>query len=261
MKKFITLICLVSLIITPLCFAETDYVASKWIEMIKDGEQGSFHGKDGNLRDPQVTGTLKVDTIAERTSAGGVTIDGLLIKDGAVVAGAIPTTTYGVGTAAANVVAVEYGDGITHQTVLTANDLSVVVDGTAGGGFGGSLVYTFPEGMISIESVVVDNVIISVDTNSLDAADGGDWAFGTVIEADFNLTDATDVDLCPKTSADPINGTNDAVLASSALFDGTTTAKTMNFNLIVDDADIGAVLATNTASFGATVTWKNTGNN
>tara|TARA_B100000029_G_scaffold194334_1_gene192383 strand:- start:37 stop:228 length:192 start_codon:yes stop_codon:yes gene_type:complete len=32
----------------------------------------------------QCNSTFKVDTIAEKTSAGGVTIDGVLIKDGAV---------------------------------------------------------------------------------------------------------------------------------------------------------------------------------
>ena len=35
-----------------------------------------------------VNSTMKIDTIAEKTSANGVTIDGLLIKDGAV-AGAV----------------------------------------------------------------------------------------------------------------------------------------------------------------------------
>ena len=36
-----------------------------------------------------VNDTVKVDTIAEKTSANGVTIDGLLIKDGAIPASGV----------------------------------------------------------------------------------------------------------------------------------------------------------------------------
>ena len=36
-----------------------------------------------------VNSTVKIDTIAEKTSGSGVTIDGLLIKDGAIPASAV----------------------------------------------------------------------------------------------------------------------------------------------------------------------------
>ena len=36
-----------------------------------------------------VNSTMKIDTIAEKTSGNGVTIDGLLIKDGAIPASGV----------------------------------------------------------------------------------------------------------------------------------------------------------------------------
>ena len=36
-----------------------------------------------------ISDTIKIDTIAEKTSAAGVTIDGVLIKDGSIASSAI----------------------------------------------------------------------------------------------------------------------------------------------------------------------------
>jgi len=86
MKKafgFLVAMSMMILFVVPV-MAETDYDALKVIDMVKDGAEGSHKGHDGILRSPAVSGTLAVDTIAEKTAAAGVTVDSLLIKDGSL---------------------------------------------------------------------------------------------------------------------------------------------------------------------------------
>ncbi len=151
--------------------------------------------------------------------------------------------TLGNGTVADDTVTVvEYGNGIIHKTILTLDALPVNVVGATGVGFGGALAYTFPDGAISIHGC---SALLSVDVlaSNLEAADGGDFGLGTAIVADADLGDATDVDLCPTTSLDPIGTAVAGVLADPTNFDGTSTAKTVNVNLLIDDADIGGTEA------------------
>lgn len=147
--------------------------------------------------------------------------------------------------------------GAVHKTVLTLADTPVVVDGTSGAGFGGTKLYDFPSGRVLVLGVIAENITISVDTNGLDAADGGDVSFGTTVAGDGTLT-GTDVDLLPSTSIDPINTATDAALAASAQFDGTSTAKDLYINMLIDDADIEAVV-TNTVDATVTIHWINLG--
>lgn len=58
------------------------------------------------------------------------------------------TTTINVGAAEANVTAVENGNGIFHQTVLTITALPIALSDAHVGG--GSKIYTFPKGNITI---------------------------------------------------------------------------------------------------------------
>lgn len=58
------------------------------------------------------------------------------------------SVTANVGTAGTGVTAAEYGDDVIHKTVLTLSAVSVAVGDTSVGG--GSLIYTFPEGVISV---------------------------------------------------------------------------------------------------------------
>ncbi len=117
MKKSI---CLMTVLMMVFAFAvsvkaETDFVALKVIEMIKDGSEGSYKGTTGLLRTPKVTGTMSVDTIAERTAGAGVTIDGVLIKDGGVTGTGITSST----NAAHDVIAEKTsGAGVTVDGVL-----------------------------------------------------------------------------------------------------------------------------------------------
>ncbi len=140
------------------------------------------------------------------------------------------------------VTATEYGEGAFRQTVLTLDALPVSVVGATGIGFGGVKAYTFPEGRILVLGVIASLLIDPLSSN-LDVADGGDIGLGTVIVADADLGDSTDVDLCAAIDLDPIGTAVGGELAASAQFDGTSTAKTLNVNVLIDDADIGATEA------------------
>jgi len=151
--------------------------------------------------------------------------------------------------------------GFINKTVLTLADTPVVVteEGAGTNAVGGVKIYDFPEGRILVLGVIVDSVIIGIDTNAIDVADGGDWSFGTAVPGVDGTLDGTAVDLCPATSADPIISTNSSALVASAQFDGTTTAKDMYFNMLIDDADVSAT-HTNTIDATVTINWVNLGN-
>lgn len=61
MSKFTALLLVAVLCVPVAIFAESDSHAKKIIEMVKDGKAGKYHGHDGVLRTPVVSGTLTVD--------------------------------------------------------------------------------------------------------------------------------------------------------------------------------------------------------
>jgi len=63
MKKLTALLLATALCVPFLSHAENDAHAKKIIEMVKDGKQGKYHGHDGVLRTPRVSGTLTVDGV------------------------------------------------------------------------------------------------------------------------------------------------------------------------------------------------------
>jgi len=160
------------------------------------------------------------------------------------------TDTGSVPSAVSNyVTAAHTGDKVMRKTVLTITDCPVVVGGgnANSNGFGGVQIYDFPEGRMLVHGCVVDT-LVTVDTNYLDDADGGDVAVGTAVVADGDLTDSTDKDLCAAISVDTIDGAAQGELAASAQFDGTSTAKDMFYNMNIDSNDITTATATNTFS-------------
>jgi hypothetical protein len=161
-----------------------------------------------------------------------------------------------------SVAAAEYGNGVIHKTVLTLTATGVTVANTTGASFGGLKLYDFPAGRILVLGVTAD---LSFDWSGTDiaATGSGDFALGTTITADATLN-GTDVDLLPSTAmTDPFVagvGTGKGALAASAQFDGTGTAKDLNINIIIDDADVEDA-ATDVVSVTGTitVTWINLG--
>lgn len=153
---------------------------------------------------------------------------------------------YGSGAGAAGAATVqvtELGGAGMRQTLLRLVKHPVTVGNTSGVSFGGSIIYTFPEGRIHVlgctrKPITFD--LTSEDNNTpIDAADGGDVALGSTAPSDGTLT-GTDVDFNPSTSIDPISGgAAGAVLSAAAVFDGTATPISVKANVLIDDLDVG----------------------
>jgi hypothetical protein len=146
-----------------------------------------------------------------------------------------------LGTKNGSTVAVaEYGTGYGHTTVFTLTSTPVTVANVTGASFGGLKLYDFPEGRIMI---VGGTASFSFDWSASDigAAGSGDFSLGTTISADATLG-GTDVDIMASTAMlDPFVsgvGTGSGALVNNTAFDGTGTAKDLNLNIIIDDADV-----------------------
>lgn len=154
----------------------------------------------------------------------------------------------------------EQGFGAFKQTVLTIAGLPVTVGNTTGVSFGGTKIFTFPEGRIYVLGSTIKTVTFGLtnagNATPIDGVDGGDFSLGTTVAGDGTLT-GTDVDILPATGIDPISdGVAGATLAAAAFFDGTGTAKDIYFNILIDDADVeDATSDVLEVSAISTITW------
>jgi len=178
-------------------------------------------------------------------------------------------TTSGVGAIVANkCTAVEYGNGIIHQTVLTltlsgaTHDLDLAGDADCGTGI---KIYDFPAGRILILGATINASAVCNDAFNASANDVYNLSCGSVSAvqaAEGDLTD-TEVDIIPKTVIDTVSNTTltnawHAALAASAAFDGTTDALDLYVNASVLNAS--TTKAVTIAITGTlTVTWINLG--
>lgn len=168
-----------------------------------------------------------------------------------------PETTVNVGTTESDVEAVEYGNGISQQTVLTLDAKEITVANTTGVSFGGAKIYTFPQGRIFVKGVTLKLLTVGLgnagNATPIAGTMGGDISLGTTPPSDGTLTVA-DVALLPSTSIDPISGgITGAALAAAAQFDGTTTPIPVYINMLIDDADV-ADGASDILELSATIT-------
>ncbi|MDD2777637.1 MAG: hypothetical protein PHI16_01905 [Methanocellales archaeon] len=183
--------------------------------------------------------------------------------NGATVAGKSLTSS-GIGAAVAGIAsAVEYGDGIQHETVITLTNVSLVI---ADGAFDdGEKVYDFPEGRILVQGVTAS--LVSTITTNFNASAADTFVVGagtttTSVSGDGALQ-TTEIDILPSTENDTVDGTttvftNGIALAASAHFDGTTTAKDVFVNMGIPAAnDSGA--NTNAVTGTIRITWLNLG--
>lgn len=146
------------------------------------------------------------------------------------------------GTSPVSTVVAVDAPGVVQHTILTLTDLLITVGNTTLISFGNVKVYDFPAGRILVLGAQFDSITFDfthADNNTpIDGADGGDISFGTTGTANSTL-DGTDVDIVPKAGADPLSGGfAGAALAASAQFDGTSTAKDIYLNVIIDDDDV-----------------------
>jgi hypothetical protein len=175
---------------------------------------------------------IKVDTISEKTSAGGVTIDGLLIKDGGIsgdvsLIGTTPTFT--IGDAGAEDAALVF-DG-------NAQDFYIALDDSADDLVigKGSTVGTTPAVSIdeNLQVIVHDNLSLLSDSSVL--------KFGTDGDTTLTHTDGTGLTLnstnklCFNDASQFIQGSSATVLSIGATdeIDLTATAVDLNGTLNV----------------------------
>ena len=166
--------------------------------------------------------------------------------------------------AAPYVTAREFGEGIVRTTVLEVVGLPVTVTNTTGISFGNFKLLDLPKGRILVLGNTVKWSRIAF-SSGIAATGSGDYSMGTTGTTDATL-DSTDVDLLASTAmADPFvagvsTDTAGAALAAVAYLDGTTTAKDVYLNAIVDDIDVSNA-ATDTVTFTGRIvlTWTNLG--
>lgn len=123
-------------------------------------------------------GTAQADTIDESTADAGVTVDGVLLKDGAVTTSAVLRST-AFGTAAANVTTLEYSDGRHVTTTLSFTDLVLGAPTVGGNSAHGVLLHTLSTTAVShVVKAIAVQVGLTVGTVTTDTPDVG---LGTVI--------------------------------------------------------------------------------
>ena len=183
----------------------------------------------------------------------------LFLAVGAFGATYTPASYEGTTTAitGSNSVAVVEVGHVIRKSVLTVSDVSLVIDGSGGIGWGTAQLGVFPAGRILVLGVTVDSMDIATNAVELAAADEGDFSLGTTATTDLTI-DGTDVNLCPSTGI--IVGTAaDSALAADMQADGTTTAVPIHANFIIDDDDVGTGSYTNTFDAVVTITYVNLG--
>jgi len=149
----------------------------------------------------------------------------------------------------ATVAVEERSNGIYRETKLTLTNTPVaVVSVTTGAGVAGTKIYDFPEGHLAVYASYASLTLSIATANQADFTDGtpeGDIGIGTAAPADADAlgNDATDDDICTSTAftmASYAVATSFIVPPDSAAqeFDGSSTAKDVYVNILVDAADI-----------------------
>jgi len=155
------------------------------------------------------------------------------------------------GTVAAAVASAAETKVVCESRVITFTNLTLTAtDGTDEGE--SQKIFDFPDGALNVQLAVMNAQVVSSS-----GATGAVLyvACGTAAAGDDSDLTSTEADLIPKTTLDPSSSpTNafDAILAASAIFDGTSAAKDMYFNLAIGDDAMDADV-TNTVTGSVTV--------
>ena len=175
----------------------------------------------------------------------------------------------GAGTAVLGTAVVEErGDGILHKTVIRLASMPItVVSVTTGAGVGGTKIYDFPDGQINMLGCIADlSCVIAAGDQAdfTDATPEGDIGIGTVAPANADAlgTDATDDDFATAVALTMAAYSSSSQLVSepALLMDGTSTAKDLVVNLLIDAGDIDDdVTSTVYVSGVVVVHWMNLG--
>lgn len=153
----------------------------------------------------------------------------------------------------------EYGGSVLHKTRLTCTATPITISDDAGvAQYGGVKLYDFPEGLLCFMGAVIDGSLTGY-ASLIDTFDG-DVALGTATATTGATLTGTEADLLQSTAitqAVAEVAVCDAVTIATALtesgarwHDGTTTAKDMYLNFVIDD---NAAHGAGTATFTGTI--------
>lgn len=165
-------------------------------------------------------------------------------------------------SAAATVTAVEKGNSIFHQTVLTLTALPVSINDTNVGG--GTKIYDFPAGRVYVLGATASVAFTTTSTlaSTLNAGVTLSWGVGSVqttTQASGTLatTEQNIVNASTATSSATINvaGATATAVGTAVALDGTTTAIDAYFNVGVPTATDIDGNATVTVTGTITLTW------
>lgn len=207
-----------------------------------------------------------VEVAGTSALTGAVTIVGDTSVTGDLANSGVTT---GVGAKnGATVTVAETGNSVIHKTVLTLASTPVtVVSVTTGNGVGGYKIYDFPAGYIRVLGCTADLSLAIAAGKQADFTDGtpeGDIGIGSVAPANADSfgTDATDDDYGTGAAFTMTDyaATADISPEAAGNFDGTSTAKDVYVNVLVDAADIDDDATTEVEVSGTvTLTWINLG--
>lgn len=226
------------------------------------GTLWNITGNPGGLPGRGTNDLVQVDTNGNLEIDGDMTIGGDITGGGDLsLSGQLTETADNAGTGVVSTATVvESQAGFIQKTVITLVDLpiTVVFNGPTTNHTGGTKVYVFPEGRIQVLGVIVDSFQVATNTTGIEVGEGGDYAMGTVI-ATLDTLASTEVDLCPSTSIDTITNVVSAALAAEVQFDGTSTAKDVFVNLLIDTGDLTASTTAIVSRATITMHWLNLG--
>lgn len=205
-----------------------------------------------------------------QTVSGTLNVSGTAAVSGTLstASGAIVSTADGVGavgTTTGITLANELGVVPVHKTVITLTAVNVDITKGSNAGYGSVKLYDWPAGAIQVLGALVDTDldVVGNGTKIGDTADG-DIHLGTTAQSDVAVASivATEHNILATAAVAQLVGgvgpANSQGPIRTALLDGTSTAKDVYLNLLVDAADIAS---TDAFSVTGTVTiyWINLG--
>ena len=148
------------------------------------------------------------------------------------------------------------------KTVLTVGYSGLKIN--AAGLTTNKLLYTFPEGRIGVQGVVVRMVLTNTTNFNASANDVYSWSLGGAGNGDATA-DAGEVTFLAAQTLDTVDGsviafTNKAAIAAPFQVDGTTTPAPLWFHIFLPDASDPATITNYFGCTGTvTITWSNLG--
>ena len=148
------------------------------------------------------------------------------------------------------------------KTVLTVGYSGLKIN--AAGLTTNKLLYTFPEGRIGVQGVVVSMVLTNTTYFNASANDVYSWSLGGAGNGDATA-DAGEVTFLAAQTLDTVDGsviafTNKAAIAAPFQVDGTTTPAPLWFHIFLPDASDPATITNYFGCTGTvTITWSNLG--